>query len=168
MHQSTQNTGLPRRIAAIIYDLLLVAAVIFIATIPFIAIRGGEPVEPGDVAYRMTLLAVVYAFFVGFWSRKGRTLGMQSWGLQLEDDNGAIPSVAKCSLRFLAAFILPGVVALIVYYATNNVMHALYVGAVLVGLGFLWQLIDKGKLAWHDRISGTRLVYYPKEPRAEP
>jgi uncharacterized RDD family membrane protein YckC len=30
-------------------------------------------------------------------------------------------------------------------------------------LGFLWQLVDKDKLTWHDRISGTRLVYYPKE-----
>ena len=31
-----------------------------------------------------------------------------------------------------------------------------------LGLGFLWQLWDKDKLAWHDRLSGTRLRHYPK------
>lgn len=136
-----ENTGLFRRVAAILYDTLLVAAVLFIVTLPFIAIRGGEPVEPGSFSYQVTMVMATYVFFVGFWVRKGRTLGMQSWGLQLQDANDAIPSLALCSIRFVAAIVSLGV----------------------LGLGFLWQLIDKDKLTWHDRISGTRLVYYPKE-----
>lgn len=136
-----QNAGLMRRLAAIIYDMLLVAALLFIATIPFIALRGGEPVEVGDnTLYRVVLIIVVYGFFIGFWTRSGRTLGMQSWGLQLETASGEIPSFTAASLRFFAA---------IVSWAP-------------AGLGFLWSLWDKDNLAWHDRISGTRLVYYPK------
>jgi len=136
-----QNTGLMRRLAAIMYDLLLVAALLFLTTIPFIALRGGEPVEVGEnAAYRAILGIVVYGFFVGFWTRSGRTLGMQSWGLQLETANGETPTFTAASLRFFAA---------IISWAP-------------VGLGFLWQLWDKDKLAWHDRISGTRLVHYPK------
>ena len=136
-----QNAGLMRRFAAITYDMLLVAALLFIATIPFIALRGGEPVEVGDnTLYRVVLIIVVYGFFIGFWMRSGRTLGMQSWGLQLETRSGEIPSFAAASLRFFVA---------IVSWAP-------------AGLGFLWSLWDKDNLAWHDRISGTRLVYYPK------
>ena len=136
-----KNTGLFRRVAAILYDTLLVAALLFLATIPFIAMRGGEPVEIGDNAlYRVVLGTVFYGFFVGFWTRSGRTLGMQSWGLQLETADGEIPTLASASVRFFAA---------IISWAP-------------AGLGFLWQLWDKDKLAWHDRISGTRLVYYPK------
>jgi len=136
-----QNAGLMRRFAAIIYDMLLVAALLFIATIPFIALRGGEPVEVGDnTLYRVVLIIVVYGFFIGFWTRSGRTLGMQSWGLQLETASGEIPSFAAASLRFFAAS----------------------VSWAPAGLGFLWSLWDKDNLAWHDRISGTRLVYYPK------
>jgi uncharacterized RDD family membrane protein YckC len=137
-----QNTGLLRRIGAMLYDTLLVAALLFLATIPFIALRGGEPVETGDNAlYRIVLVLVVCGFFVGFWSRTGRTLGMQSWGLQLETADGNVPSVGRASLRFVAALLswLP------------------------LGLGFLWQLWDPERLAWHDRISQTRLVYYPRE-----
>ena len=136
-----QNSGLLRRLAAIAYDVLLVAAVLFLVTIPFIAVRGGEPVEIGDnLSYRIALIIVIYTFFVGFWTRSGRTLGMQSWGLQLETMDGRRPSLTNASLRFAAAIIswLP------------------------LGLGFLWQLWDKDRLTWHDRISGTRLVHYPK------
>ncbi|MCP5093091.1 MAG: RDD family protein, partial [Gammaproteobacteria bacterium] len=102
-----------------LYDALLIGALLFMATIPFIAVRGGEPVDAGEnLLYRTVLAAVVFAFFVGFWSRSGRTLGMQSWGLQLEMADGGIPSVAAASLRFFAALLswLP------------------------LGLGFLWQL----------------------------
>lgn len=136
-----RNTGLLRRLAAIAYDALLVAALLSLATIPFIAVRGGEPVEIGDNGiYRMVLVLVVYAFFVGFWTRSGRTLGMQSWGLQLETMGGGRPTLATASVRFLAALL----------------------SWAPAGFGFLWQLWDKDKLTWHDRISGTRIVYYPK------
>jgi uncharacterized RDD family membrane protein YckC len=36
------------------------------------------------------------------------------------------------------------------------------VSLIPFGLGFLWQLWDKDKLTWHDRIAGTRMLHYPK------
>jgi len=140
-----QNAGFLRRIGAMLYDALLVGALLFLATIPFIAARGGEPVERGDnLIYQVTLLIVIYAFFVGFWSGPGRTLGMQSWRLQLENDQGEVPTVAQASLRLFASLLswLP------------------------LGLGFLWQLWDSENLTWHDRISHTRLVHYPREDKS--
>ena len=136
-----KNTGLLRRIGAILYDTLLVAAVLFLVTIPFIAMRRGEAVEPNDFLYQLSLLVVTYAFFVGFWTSKGRTLGMQSWGLQLEADDQRRASLGQATIRFFAA---------ILSWAP-------------AGLGFLWQLWDRDKLTWHDRLSGTRLVHYPKK-----
>ncbi len=141
-----ENTGLLRRLAAILYDALLVGALLFLATVPFIAVRGGEPVEVGDNAvYRIVLVLLIYGFFVGFWTRSGRTLGMQSWGLQLETMDGGKPTMATASVRFIAAI----------------------VSWIPCGLGFLWQLWDREKLTWHDRISGTRLVHYPKPDKSK-
>ena len=139
------NAGLPRRLAAIVYDGLLVLAILFLVTLPFIAVRGGEPVDPGDIRYRITLFAIVFLFFTGFWSIHGRTLGMQSWGLRLETPDGRRPGFAAASLRFFAAIVswLP------------------------LGLGFWWQLVDADSLSWHDRLSGTRLRFYPRT-RARP
>jgi uncharacterized RDD family membrane protein YckC len=137
-----QNTHLLRRIAAMLYDGLLVLALLFIATLPFIALRGGEPVEGNEnLVYRVVLGLVIYVFFVGFWMRSGRTLGMQSWRLQLETTAGGDIGFASANIRFFAAIVswLPA------------------------GLGFLWSLWDKDRLTWHDRLSGTHIVYYPKE-----
>lgn len=137
-----RGAGLLRRVAAMVYDFLLVVALLFLATIPFVAARGGEPVDAGEnLLYRVVMLLVIYAFFVGFWSRSGRTLGMQSWRLQLEDNDGNVPSVGRASLRLAASLL----------------------SWIPLGLGFIWQLWDPQQLTWHDRISGTRLVYYPKE-----
>ena len=49
-----KNSGLMRRLGAIVYDSLLVLALLFIVTIPFIALRDGQPVEAGDsLLYRL-------------------------------------------------------------------------------------------------------------------
>lgn len=141
------NAPLTRRLMAILYDSLLVLALLFVGTVPFVALRGGQPVDSGDLPYQITLVTIAWAFFAGFWSLSGRTLGMQSWRLRIEDENGLRPGIATSTLRFFAAILswLP------------------------LGLGFWWQIWDKDKLSWHDRLSGTRLRYYEKtsEPGSE-
>lgn len=134
------TASLGRRFGAIFYDSLLVFALMFLATLPFIAMRRGEPVVAGDLVYQLTILVVAYAFFVGYWWRAGRTLGMQSWGLSLETMDGQKASFSRSSLRFFSALLswLP------------------------LGLGFWWQLWDRDDLCWHDHLSGTRLKFHPK------
>ena len=133
-------SGLGRRFGAILYDGLLVLALMFLGTLPFVAAAGGEPVAPGSLSYQLTMLSISFLFFAGFWSGYGRTLGMQSWRLRIETVDGRKPGIAQSAIRFFAAILswLPG------------------------GLGFWWQLIDRDRLTWHDRLSGTRLRYYPK------
>ncbi|MDH3351948.1 MAG: RDD family protein [Gammaproteobacteria bacterium] len=134
------NSGLLRRFGAIIYDTLLIIALLMLVTYFFLLGRGGEPLEPYTLPHQITLFVVIYAFFAGFWSRSGSTLGMLAWGLRVETPDGRAPSVSAATIRFFAAMLswLP------------------------FGLGFFWQLWDKEQLTWHDRLSGTRLRYYPK------
>ena len=136
------EASLGRRLGAMLYDALLVVALLFLGTLPFIAVRGGEPVAPGNPGYQLVMLTIMWLFFAGFWAGYGRTLGMQSWGLRIETPDGRRPSLARATLRFAAALLswLPA------------------------GLGFWWQLFDRQGLSWHDRLSGTRLRFYP--PRA--
>ncbi|MAD91940.1 MAG: hypothetical protein CMQ54_04330 [Gammaproteobacteria bacterium] len=136
-----KNTGLLRRVGSMLYDILLILALMIIVTYAFIAAQNGESVEPDDnFIYQITLILVVYFFFIGFWVKSGRTLGMQSWRLQLVDENGQRPNLTAATVRFFSSLLswLP------------------------FGLGFLWQLWDKNQLTWHDRISKTKIIYYPK------
>ena len=134
------TVSLSRRFGAIIYDGILVLALMMLGTLPFVAVRGGEPVNPENLLYQLSMLAIAYLFFAGFWSTYGRTLGMQSWRLQLETSAGSKPGIGQATLRFFAAVVswLP------------------------LGLGYWWQWWDKDGLTWHDRWSGTCLRHYPK------
>ncbi|MGB5613384.1 MAG: RDD family protein, partial [Sedimenticolaceae bacterium] len=76
------------------------------------------------------------AFFSWFWTHGGQTLGMRAWRLKLLDSEGD-PVTLKLSLIRLGAALL---------------------SALPLGLGYLWVLIDRDGLAWHDRLSRTRLV----------
>lgn len=136
-----QPASLLRRLGAILYDALLLLALFFLATLPFIAAAGGEAVNPETVLYQAVLIAVAYTFFVGFWCRRGSTLGMLAWGLRVETADGSLATVGQGTTRFLIAV----------------------VSWVPAGLGFLWQLWDKDNRTWHDRVSGTNLMYYPKK-----
>jgi len=139
MTGETGNASLLRRFGAMLYDGLLVIAVAAATSLPVVLISG-DAVEAGTLYFQLLLFAVVYAFYVGFWYRYGRTLGMQSWRLHLESAGGGRPTLAQCSARFFLAV----------------------VSWVPLGLGFLWQLMDRDGLCWHDRLSGTRLRYTPK------
>lgn len=137
--------GLLRRLGALLYDTLLLLAVLMIATALFLPITGGEAITsaggwPLEWTYRGVLAGLVVLFYGSFWTRSGQTLGLKSWRLRLERDDGGRLTWAD-TLRRLAAAV---------------------VSLLPAGLGWLWILVDPGKRAWHDRLSGTRVVVVPK------
>lgn len=124
-----------------LYDILLVLALVIMTTYLFIALNGGEAIETDEnLEFQLVLALVIFVFYVGFWVRPGRTLGMQAWRLQLEARDGGEVGLGDASIRFFAALL----------------------SVAPAGLGFLWSLWDKERLTWHDRISKTRIVHYPK------
>jgi uncharacterized RDD family membrane protein YckC len=132
--------SLPHRCGAMLYDSLLAFALLLLGTVPFVGVRGGATVEPGNIVYQTCMFLILFCFFTGFWAGYGRTLGMQSWRMTIENASGNTPTLGQASTRFFTAILswLP------------------------LGLGFWWQLLDRDQLAWHDRLSGTRLRYHPK------
>ncbi len=144
MHD-TEPVGLFRRLAAMLYDTLLVAGLLFIAMmlviVPLGMIQGWAHIDTAGLRsnplYILYLLAVPLLFFVGFWRGKnGQTLGMRTWHIRVVKADGSPLDLRSALLRYLAALLswLP------------------------LGLGFLWVLVDPQRLAWHDRLSGTRLI----------
>ncbi|MEX0451785.1 RDD family protein [Spiribacter sp. 218] len=134
--------SLLRRLAAVLYDGMLLIALWMGAGAAWIALHGGNAAAPGDAFFRLYLLGVSFMFFVGFWVWGGRTLGLQAWRMRLIDANGQKVGLVGASNRFFAALLswLPA------------------------GAGFLWALFDRQGLTWHDRLSRTYLYLDPKRP----
>ncbi len=126
----------PRRLGALLYDSLVLAALWMLATTPLIAITGGEAIQQGALWFRLYLMVIAAGFFCWFWTHGGQTLGMRAWRAKLETHDGQAVSWSKAGIRFLAALL----------------------SIAPVGLGYLWALVDRDRLTWHDRISGTRVV----------
>ena len=136
--------GLPRRLAAAVYDALLVAALCVIPASVVIAVRGGGPVPPGDPLLQVLLIITVGAFFIGFWTWGGQTPGMRTWRLRVERDSGQALRPGRTLLRFAAA--VPSI--------------------ALFGAGIWWALIDSQRRTWPDLLARTRVVVLPSKPSA--
>jgi uncharacterized RDD family membrane protein YckC len=139
--------GLLRRLGALLYDSLLLGAVLMIATALFLPLTGGEAItSAGDPllawTYRGVLVGLVVLFYGSFWTRSGQTLGLKSWRLRLEREDGGTLTWGD-TLRRLAAAVL---------------------SLLAAGLGWIWIVLDPAKRAWHDRLSRTRVVVVP-DPR---
>lgn len=141
--------GLLRRLAAMLYDSLLLVGIFMIATALMLPLTGGEAISPTrhpalEAVYRLVLLGLLVLFYGAFWTRRGQTLGMASWRLRVEREDGGLLSWND-TLRRLACAVL---------------------SLLPFGLGFVWILFDPQGRAWHDRMSRTRVVVLPKETRA--
>lgn len=165
------GAGMFRRVAALVYDLLLIVAVLFVVSVPFLPFAGGKPLVPSEVGllaylYRVCLMAVITLFFGFFWTRQGQTLGMQAWRLRIEDDNGQLLSWSRALFRQAIA-ILPWIPAfLVLSYAArlqNDGLRWLGEGLLMLGLidwTAMW--FDPQRRALHDRFSGSRVVLMPR------
>ena len=136
------NASLVRRLLAIFYDLLLLLGVLFAVSACAVAFNKGEAVS--HPAYYLVLIATAFVFFGGFWTHGGQTLGMRTWKIKIITDNGNKVTWKHAAIRFCAATL----------------------ALIPAGIGFLWMLIDSERLAWHDRLSATRLISL-KAPKKE-
>jgi uncharacterized RDD family membrane protein YckC len=139
------SAGLLRRFGAMLYDLLLVVALLFIVTALFLPFTGGEAITPDrsvavERIYQAVLLLVVVLFFSLFWTWRGQTVGMLAWRLRVERSDGKLLTWRDALLRLGGAC----------------------VSIAALGLGYFWIWFDRDRLAWHDRWSGTRVVVVPK------
>jgi uncharacterized RDD family membrane protein YckC len=124
-----------------IYESLLVTAVIFVASFIVIPVVGEMHAPWQRHLYQVYLLGVLFAYFSAFWMRSGQTLAMKTWRIRLVTVDGSRLTLKQAALRFVLALL----------------------GLLLVGAGFWWALFDRDRQFFHDRIAGTRLIRVPRK-----
>jgi len=144
--QSLRPAGLGRRLLAILYDALLLAAVLMVAALPWVLL-GPAPDGAVDaralwrLGFQLYLLGILAGFFGWFWTHGGQTLGMRAWRLQLLDARSGMPvGWPQALIRLGGAF----------------------VSAALFGLGYAAALADREGRTWHDRLSRSKIVLLAK------
>jgi uncharacterized RDD family membrane protein YckC len=165
--------SLARRYAALGYEGLLLAAIVFLvgfltlpAALPAGADRPGlaVPPLPARVLSACFVFTAVGLYFTWSWTGGRRTLPMKTWRLAIARADGRPVDARTAVLRYAAAWIGPAV-SLAAYAAlrpANLAPHA----AWLVPIGYLWPFVDPDGQFLHDRIAGTRIVMAPADAGA--
>jgi uncharacterized RDD family membrane protein YckC len=130
--------ALPRRLAAMLYDGLLIMALWMAATAVIVVLRQAE-IQPGNPLFQLYLLSTAWLYLAISW-RAGQSVGMRAWRIRLISDRHAT-TWGQTLVRFLVAIL----------------------SAAPVGLGFWWSLFHPEKSSWHDLASHSRLVVIPKQ-----
>jgi uncharacterized RDD family membrane protein YckC len=147
-----------RRIAAMIYEAIVVAAVLFIASLLFQGAATGRLVGASRLAFQIYLVTVLGLYFVWFWHR-GQTLPMRAWRLRLVGRDGRPVTPARALVRYLTAAAAIGTSFAAALFLREHPDAALAWAALAPGpISVAWALADRDRQALYDRIAGTRLV----------
>lgn len=136
-----------RRLAAMLYDSVLVLAIWMVVAFVVLSLFGIDNARTvdGDVVtldplYKNVLFATMvlsaWAFFAWFWTRSGQTLGMQAWRVRVQNADGSPITVIQTITRFCGALL----------------------SLLPAGLGYWVMLADANRRTWHDRVSHSEVV----------
>lgn len=131
-----------RRLAAALYDGILLAAIWMSAALADAIVRTLADLPYHAVVLRGALFLLGLLYFGGSWTHGGQTLGMRAWRLHLRHPDGR-------AVGWLAAVVRYG---------------CAWIAWLPLGAGVLWSAIDTRGRAWHDIWSGTELVLLPRPP----
>lgn len=157
-----QSIGFFKRLLIIIYDGLLVFAVIFFTSAVLMGLfqwlaPSSIYLAPSDLdnpslrelsslgrllggaLVGLNCLLVSFFFYAWFWTHGGQTLGMRAWNLYLIKPDGKFIDWPTAAKRYLIAL----------------------VSWAALGLGFTWILLNRDKLSWHDILTNTKIVHVP-------
>ena len=135
------SISLFKRIACMLYESILVFAILFVAGVVYRALIGDPHSDFEQHLFFMYSWLIIGVYFVYCWVKSGQTLAMQTWRIQLLRLDGNPLSLGQAVRRYvIASFSL-----------------------MFFGLGFLWAIFDREGLYLHDRFTGSRLFELPKK-----
>lgn len=138
-----------RRLAAMFYDALLLASLLFAVTAVGVGVQAAlqgpdaivaahRPAASGPLL-QLALAGTVYFFFGWCWTRSGQTLGMKTWRIRVVREDGTALGWGQSAARLLGAC----------------------VSLACGGAGYWWCLFSRDGACWHDRWSRSRVVRLP-------
>lgn len=150
--QDFPRAGFFKRIAAIVYDLLIVVVLAMVVTflnlilistldsngiIDISAYQDPSAFLNAQWWFKVEIVAAIWFFYAWFWYDGGQTLGMRSWRLKVESNDGQPLTFKRTGLRAIYA---------------------------ILGLGNIMVLFTgKNKQALQDKLTNTRVVMLTKD-----
>ena len=157
------TTDLPcplwRRLTALVYDLLIVVAIVMVVGLLCQLATGGELIHTGDstvvpIWYQLLQGVVVAAYFISSWRRGGQTVGMRPWRIRLTRDDGGTPTWQQTIIRVLVA---AAPLVLLMLTPMLGLRTTLWTLLIVWTGWFAVALFDRRRRVLHDLAAGTEI-----------
>lgn len=132
----SKNTSRLKLFAACIYELLSLIALWMLCTWIFVRLFGDTTHSERRYWLQFSLWLATGAYFVWCWVKTGQTLACKTWKIKLVNQANTQLSTKQAMLRYTLAS----------------------ASMLVLGLGFMWALVDKQGLFLHDRLLKMRFV----------
>lgn len=170
--EPTIAAGIRIRLAALVYDSLLLMALWMVVSAPLVIMAtdtsaaAQHELKPLSAEFRYfvlfpSLTFVTWLFYAYFWRRNGQTLGMQTWNLRLINHSGNPISFKQSLIRFLAASLFPtlcGLITLRIWPSPSAFLISISFGFLA---NYLWAYRNPYRLAFHDLLSHSHVIKAP-------
>jgi uncharacterized RDD family membrane protein YckC len=138
--ETQQAPSLVKLGACFIYETLIVIAIAFVCTLPFLMVVGDATHGLKRYCLQLLLWVCIGCYCVWCWHQKGQTLAMQTWHLKIINQESNLLTVKQAMLRYALATL----------------------SLLFFGFGYLWVLVDKDRFYLHDRLLKNRLIFVPR------
>lgn len=164
------------RVVAILYDGMLILALLFLVGTVLTVIGTLLTMETGSESSQAQSLPTWYQNFIMtpsfiltlvgfyglFWRRGGQTLGMQTWRLKTVNNNGHLLTWGQSFKRIFAAALMPllfGVIGSLIGGSRAILLTSAFLGLTF---NYAFCLFNSRGLAVQDMISNTITLKMPK------
>ncbi|STZ75920.1 RDD family protein [Bergeriella denitrificans] len=165
--------SLRRRLAALVYELLLIGAISALAAL----LAGMAAIVLNPISTYLSalvtcllMLAFWWYYFRSNWLLKGQTLAMQTWKIGMVNERGSRPPLQQLRLRFMWACVFIVFIPMLAYAGLRHLLGIPPLGAFAASLIWLilpwgFALLNPDRQFLYDFLAGTRLVDL-KQPKS--
>lgn len=156
-----QVPGIVPRLLALVYETVLVAALLMVAGFVFQPVHGVLPPSLARGLQSLFLLLVLAMYFGWCWLRSGQTLALKTWRMRLVAPDGRPLDMRAAALRFvlgLLLYLLLLATSVWWFYQRQQALPFVLLMLVLWLVNWGWALIDGERQLLIDRLAGTRLI----------
>lgn len=168
MNEPTLPAPLPRRLAAALYDGLLLIALWMVALLLDVVIRDLLGLQREWHALRAYVFLLGFFFFGWFWTHGGQTLGMRAWRLQLHRVDGRPTHWVSALARYATMLLVwgicltPAIMQLPRFAAQPRASTISFVALLMMVAMLVSMYRDPRRRLPQDWIGGSDMVVLPK------
>lgn len=151
-----------RRLAAMVYDGLLMFAVLILIGASMLPFTKGLGIDPDNPVFKVYVFGAIYIFLAWFWTHGGQTLGMRAWKIRLLQTQGEPVSWRQALIYYLVSLPMWGFLIFSlsvnagIYPAPALIANTPH--SILYLLALAWFVFDHLPNNWRQKVAGLQMM----------